>query len=124
MKRTLTLTLFLLLTVGLVSPVAGQAKLLSLAAKDCTYGGEIKSIEALDTLTVKFTLCYPDPAFTAKVVQDAFGIQSADYLQKTGGAGDLLTKPIGTGPYMLSKWDQGNEMDFTRFDGYWGEKAK
>ncbi len=114
----------LLLTIGAVSPVAGQSKLLSLAAKDCSYGGEMKSIEAVDSLTVKFTLCFPDPAFTAKVVQDAFGIQSADYLQKTGGAGDILTKPVGTGPYMLGKWDQGNEIDFRRFDGYWGEKAK
>src|SRR5262245_27965661 len=124
MKRTTAFFLFLILTVGLASPVAGQDKLLSLAAKDCSYGGEIKRIEAIDSLTVKSTLCYPDPAFTAKVVQDAFGIQSADILQTPGGAGDLLTKPVGTGPYMLAKWDQGNEMDFTRFDGYWGDKAK
>jgi peptide/nickel transport system substrate-binding protein len=108
-----------------VLPVAGQdAKLMSLAAPDCTYGGEIKSIEAVDMATVKFTLCYPDPAFTSKVVQDAFGIQSSDYLEKTGGKGDLLTNPIGTGPYKLEKWDRGNELDMTRFDDYWGEKAK
>src|SRR6266851_9314680 len=124
MKRITGFLLIVLVSVGLVSPVAGQGTLLSLSAKDCTYGGEMKSIEAIDTLTVKFTLCFPDPAFTAKVVQDAFGIQSAAYLQKTGGTGDLLTKPIGTGPYMLQKWDLGNEMDFTRFDGYWGTKAK
>lgn len=108
-----------------VLPVAGQdAKLMSLAAPNCDYGGEIKSIEAVDMATVKFTLCYPDPAFTAKVVQDAFGIQSSDYLEKTGGKGDLLTNPVGTGPYMLQKWDRGNELDMTRFDDYWGEKAK
>src|SRR5689334_5532575 len=124
MKKTIGFILSLLLTIGAISLAAGQNKLLSLAAKDCSYGGEMKSIEAVDTLTVKFTLCFPDPAFTAKVVQDAFGIQSSDYLQKTGGTGDLLTKPIGTGPYKLEKWDQGNEMDFTRFDDYWGEKAK
>src|ERR1041384_3881609 len=123
MKRILGLCL-VVLAFGLM-PVAGQdAKLMSLAAPNCDYGGEIKSIEAVDPLTVKFTLCFPDPAFTAKVVQDAFGIQSAAYLQKTGGTGDILTKPIGTGPYKLEKWDQGNEIDFTRFDDYWGTKAK
>ncbi|MEP6989256.1 MAG: ABC transporter substrate-binding protein, partial [Chloroflexota bacterium] len=112
------------LAIGLM-PVAGQdAKLMSLAAPNCDYGGEIKSIEAVDMATVKFTLCFPDPAFTSKVVQDAFGIQSSDYLEKTGGKGDLLTTPIGTGPYKLEKWDRGNEMDMTRFDDYWGDKAK
>src|SRR6186997_335592 len=40
------------------------------AADDCTYGGEFKSIEAVDEFTVKFSLCVPDPAFLSKV---AFG---------------------------------------------------
>jgi ABC-type transport system substrate-binding protein len=124
MRKIAKSLLFVLLCLGFVSPAAGQAKLPSLAAPDCKYGGEIKSIEAVDPLTVKFVLCYPDPAFTAKVVQDAFGIQSAAYLQKTGGTGDLLTKPVGTGPYKLGRWAQGTEMDFTRNDDYWGEKAK
>ncbi len=30
---------------------------------DCDYGGEFKSIEAVDQFTVKMTLCNPDPAF-------------------------------------------------------------
>ena len=115
----------LVLALGMTMPVAGQdAELLSLAAPDCEYGGEIKSIEALDMATVRFTLCFPDPAFTSKVVQDAFGIQSSDYLEKTGGSGDLLTKPVGTGPYKLEQWDLGNELVMTRFDDYWGEKAQ
>ncbi len=124
MKRITGLLLVLLISVALASPVAGQGALVSLSAKDCSYGGEMKSVAAVDSLTVKFTLWFPDPAFTAKVVQDAFGIQSAAYLQKTGGTGDLLTKPIGTGPYTLQRWDQGNEIDFARFDNYWGSKAK
>ncbi len=36
---------------------------LKLEAADCSYGGELKSIEAVDALTVKFTLCAPDPCF-------------------------------------------------------------
>ena len=36
------------------------------AEDPCAYGGEIKSIEAVDDMTVKFSLCYPDPAFPAK----------------------------------------------------------
>lgn len=36
---------------------------MSLAADSCDYGGEFKSIETVDKYTVKFTLCYSDPAF-------------------------------------------------------------
>lgn len=55
-------------------------------------------IEAVDPTTVKFTLCSGDVAFPSKVAFSAFQIQSSDYLDKTGGAGDILEKPIGTGP--------------------------
>ena len=76
----------------------------NLTAPDCSYGGEIKSIEATDQYTVKFTLCTPDPAFLSKVAFPVFGIQSAAHLEKTGGGGaELLNNPIGTGPYMVKK---------------------
>jgi peptide/nickel transport system substrate-binding protein len=99
---------------------------LSLAAPDCTYGGEFSKIEAVDQNTVKFTLCYPDPAFLSKIALASFGIQPAAYLQSTGGGGTgskLLTNPIGTGPYMVTQWQKGQELDLARFDDYWGTKA-
>ncbi len=93
------------------------------AADSCDYGGGILSIEALDELTVKFTLCVPDPAFPSKVAFSAFGIQSADYLVETGGTGDIVDKPIGTGPYMLEEWVRGDSLTLTRFEDYWGGAA-
>lgn len=92
-------------------------------APDCEYGGEFKSIEAVDQYTVKFTLCAPDVAFPAKVAFSSFAINDADYLEETGGGGDLVEKPNGTGPYVLEEWEKGNQIVFKRFDGYWGEKA-
>jgi len=41
----------------------------------CDYGGKIKEIVAVDELTVKFSLCKPDPAFMAKIAFIPFGIQ-------------------------------------------------
>jgi len=41
---------------------------------DCEYGGEFKSIEAVDEMTVKVTLCVPDPAFPSKIAFTAFAI--------------------------------------------------
>ena len=34
---------------------------MALEAPDCEYGGEFKSIEAVDEKTVKMTLCCPGP---------------------------------------------------------------
>ncbi|MGC8856822.1 MAG: hypothetical protein ACP5QU_08490, partial [Anaerolineae bacterium] len=45
------------------------------SAPDCNYGGEMKSIEAVDEFTVKFTLCAPDPAFPSKIAFSSFSIQ-------------------------------------------------
>jgi peptide/nickel transport system substrate-binding protein len=99
---------------------------LKLDAGSCDNTGIIKSIEAVDELTVVFTLCQPDPAFLVKVAFTPFGIQPEEYIAYTGGGGEgsaLLDHPIGTGPYMVTEWDRGNQLVYTRFDNYWGEKA-
>ncbi|HSQ27858.1 MAG TPA: ABC transporter substrate-binding protein, partial [Anaerolineales bacterium] len=99
------------------------------SAPDCEYGGLLKSIEAVDILTVKFTMCAPDPVFLAKVAFSAFAIHSADYLEQTGGGGEgsaLLEAPIGTGPYKVAEWKRGDELVFTANPDYWNpeEAAK
>src|SRR5690606_24240314 len=83
-------------------PAAG-GDLMSVAAESCDYGGKILSIEAVDELTVVFNLCSPDPAFLAKVAFTPFGIQPSEWLDETGGTGELLEHPIGTGPYMIDQ---------------------
>ena len=98
----------------------------TVSAPSCDYGGEMKSIEAVDEFTVKFTLCYPDPAFLSKIALASFGVQPKEWLNATGGGGpgsELLTSPVGTGAYMLNQWQKGQEVDLIRFDDYWGTKA-
>jgi ABC-type transport system substrate-binding protein len=95
---------------------------LKMEAPNCDYGGEFKSMEAVDEFTVKFTLCVPDPAFPSKIAFTSFGIQPSEYLESTGGK--PLEAPIGTGPYKLESWERGNQLVFTKFDDYWGEPAK
>ena len=89
----------------------------------CAYGGEFASIAAVDDLTVQFSLCYPDPAFPAKIAFSAFPINDSAYLEATGGEGDIVDNPIGTGPYKLDAWNKGSELVLTRFDDYWGDPA-
>jgi ABC-type transport system substrate-binding protein len=96
----------------------------SLVAPDCAYGGEFKSIEAVDANTVKFTLCFADPAFPAKVAFSVFAIQSKDYLNATNGDSvKMSVKPNGTGPYMVKAWNHGDSVVFEANPTYWGTPA-
>jgi ABC-type transport system substrate-binding protein len=102
---------------------AAEFEGMSVAAENCDYGGKISSIVAEDQHTVVFNLCKPDPAFLAKVAFTPFGIQPSEYLESTGGTGDLLEHPIGTGPYSIESWARGDSITYRRFDDYWGEPA-
>ena len=123
-NRIFAFSVLLLLLAGMmIAPVAGQDELLSFAAADCEYGGNLKSVEALDELTVRITLCNPDAIFDQEMASLGLSIHPSEWMEATGGTGDILTKAIGTGPLKLVNWDQGNEMVFERFDDYWGEPS-
>jgi len=95
-----------------------------LEAADCSYGGEIKSLEAVDANTVKFSLCYSDPALLQKVAFASFAIFDKDYLDETGGdATKINENPVGTGPYVVKEWVRGDHITFEPNPNYWGDKA-
>jgi len=98
---------------------------MSASADSCDYGGEFKSIEAVDEFTVKFTLCTPDPAFLAKVAFADFAIQDKDYLDANGGDSAKMSEaPNGTGPYMVKEWVRGDHITFEANPNFWGEAPK
>ena len=117
------LGVLLVMALFLIAPVAQAQDMLSFAAEDCDYGGNLKSVEAVDELTVVITLCNTDALFEQKVASLGLSIHPAEYVNATGGEGDLLTHAIGTGPLKLVNWDQGNEIVFERYDDYWGEPS-
>jgi ABC-type transport system substrate-binding protein len=100
-----------------------ESDMAMVAAESCDYGGKILSIEAVDDLTVQFNLCKSDPAFLPKIAFTPFGIQPSEWIEATGGTGELLEKPIGTGPYSVQEWVRGDSVIYQRFDNYWGEPA-
>ena len=102
------------------APFVGE----SLVAPDCNYGGTIKSIEAVDQYTVKFTFCVPEPAFVAKVASvEALDIYDADYLKETGGDAVAMNEnPVGTGPYIVQEWVRGDHVTLVPNPNYYGEK--
>jgi ABC-type transport system substrate-binding protein len=103
-------------------PTAVPYEGMKMEAPSCDYGGEFKSIEAVDEFTVKFTLCFPDPAFLPKVAFAAFAIQDKDYLDANGGDSAAMSEnPNGTGPYILKEWVRGDHITFEANPNYWGE---
>jgi len=117
-------------TAGEATTTAAPAADLLSYDESATCGDAAKNtsnfskVEAIDALTVKITLCTPDVAFPSKVAFSAFQIQSADYLESTGGSGDLIEKPIGTGPYTLKAWERGSQIVLEANPTYWGDAAK
>jgi len=108
---------------------APKVELMSKSMPDCSYATaagatvpSLKSIEAVDELTVKFTLCAPDPAFLEAVAFGSLGIQSAKHLQDTGGK--PVDQPLGTGPYVLKEWVKGDHVTLEANPNYWGEAPK
>ena len=101
-------------------------KPMSLVAPNCDYGtadnpAKLKSIEAVDQYTVKFTLCAPDPAFASKVAFSVFSITSKDSLDANAGDSVKMSdKPDGTGPYMLKEWARGDHITFEANPNYTG----
>lgn len=71
-------------------------------AESCGYGGEIRSVEAVDAYTVKFTLCSADAAFPQKMTSPIMAIQDKDFLDSHKGDSLLMTKEMnGTGPFTV-----------------------
>lgn len=95
-----------------------------LAAVNCSYGGLLSAVEAVDASTVRFTLCSPDPSFPAKLANPAFAILDQDYLNsKQGASKDITLQPVGTGPYTLDLYTS-DAITLKANPQYWGVPVK
>jgi peptide/nickel transport system substrate-binding protein len=82
----------------------------------------VDTIEAVDDMTVQFTLYYPTNLdVIASSVYGAW-IISPKALDAVADNPDYFEAGVeaGTGPYMLESYTPDQEIVFTRFDDYWG----
>ncbi|CAH0533776.1 Peptide transport periplasmic protein SapA [Vibrio stylophorae] len=87
----------------------------------------IDHVEAVDDMTVEFTLSKPNNAFLSNLATSFSVILSQEYAQKLmqqGRPGDIDTLPVGTGPYQLSHYAQGDYIRLQQHLGYWQGPAK
>ncbi|WP_455925551.1 ABC transporter substrate-binding protein [Pseudomonas putida] len=89
---------------------------------DMGMNDNITKVEKLDDHTVKFTLKTVDAAFIQDMAMSFASIQSAEYaaqLLKEGKPQDLNQKPIGTGPFVFSKYQKDAQIRFKGNKDYW-----
>jgi peptide/nickel transport system substrate-binding protein len=78
----------------------------------------IASVDAVDATTVKVTLDHPVGNFL-------FHMGWGDAVMVAPEtAADNATHPVGTGPFKFSDWVQGDHVELTRNEDYWGEPVK
>ncbi len=122
LRNLIILPSFLLITLSSCQSDT-QAKFtpLSVQAPSCEYGGIIKSVEAVDQTTIRFTLCKSDPAFAAKIANPAFSITDDEFLNEKGGVSkELAATPVGTGPYKVREYKPGAYLILEANPDYWG----
>ncbi len=86
----------------------------------------VAGIETPDPMTVRFTLKGPDPAFLAKLASVSGGlIVSAKAVSEHAKGTDLAQgwlkeNVVGTGPYVVERWEKGQQVVLRQFPEYWG----
>lgn len=81
-----------------------------------TYVRLVEKVEALDPLTVSFTLNQPYSLFYRQI--SYVNIMSRAYFDKVGDQG-YATKPVGTGPYKLVEWVKDDRFVLEANADYW-----
>ncbi|MCU9836341.1 ABC transporter substrate-binding protein [Ruegeria sp. WL0004] len=85
----------------------------SVNAQKALFAG-IDSVDVVDPLTVKVTLKEPNGNFLFNMAWGDAVIVAPESIE------NIKTAPVGTGPYTLGEWVQGDKIVLNRNPGYWG----
>ncbi|WP_342723319.1 ABC transporter substrate-binding protein [Bradyrhizobium sp. B097] len=87
------------------------------------YITSIKSVDAVDDLTVRYNFSDPAVNFPAtQSIQSSNNVMQSPTAWKTKGD-DYNRNPVGTGPYVLKSWNAGDRMVLEKNPDYW-DKGK
>ncbi len=77
----------------------------------------LESVEAVDDLTVKFTLQKVEAPFISNLAMDFAAIVSPTAMEKYGE--DFKNNPVGTGAFKFVSWIKDDSIVFERNEDYW-----
>lgn len=83
---------------------------------------EWSGIKILDKYTVQFTLEQSFAPFLAVMTYPNFGVVPKEDAEKWGK--EFTFHPVGTGPFILEKWDHDSKIKFVKNPDYWGKDEK
>ncbi|WP_263142219.1 ABC transporter substrate-binding protein [Pseudomonas sp. RIT-PI-AD] len=89
---------------------------------DMSMDSNIAKVEKIDAKTVRFVLNEVDAAFIQNLAMSFASIQSAEYadeLLKKGKPQEINQKPIGTGPFVFSRYQKDSQIRFKGNKDYW-----
>lgn len=75
---------------------------------------DIASVEVVDPATVKVSLSAQNGSFLFNMAWGDAVIVAAESIE------DIKTKPVGTGPFVLANWVQGDRIELAKNPDYWG----
>ncbi len=85
-------------------------------AQKALFAG-ITDITVIDPLTVQITLSEPNGSFLFNLAWGDAVIVAPESIA------DIKTNPVGTGAFKFAGWVQGDKIEITRNDAYWGTPA-
>jgi peptide/nickel transport system substrate-binding protein len=84
---------------------------------DVWLAGYYKSAEAVDATTLQVNLSKPYPRLADNLTQAYFGIQS-EHALKTQSKAQNCEAPIGSGAFIVKKWNRGQDIVLVRNNKY------
>ena len=83
-------------------------------AQKALFAG-ITDVAVVDPLTVQVTLAAPNGGFITNMAWGDAVIVAPESIDQAA------TAPVGTGPFLFSRWVQGDRVELVRNPDYWGE---
>lgn len=90
-----------------------------LSERGAVFEGNYAGCEKVDDYTVLLNLNQPNPALPNILSMPQTCVIPSEYDQES-----FALNPIGTGPYKMKDYKEGDYYTLERFDDYWGEPAK
>jgi peptide/nickel transport system substrate-binding protein len=99
--------------------VLANYKALKSSALTGTALAQVSAVDAPDAMTVVFHLTGPNQNFPAGLTTQVGYVVGQAMIDQANSASNGVIKPIGTGPFIYSQWQQNSFFTATRNPNYW-----